>query len=55
MFGDLFPPSLFLIGIVVSLAADFRLRRVDAAPWSNGCITAAGAGLVFIACAAAIR
>lgn len=55
MFGDLFPSGLFLIGILVSLAADCRLRRADASSWSNGCITAVGAGLVFVACAAAIR
>ncbi|MCJ2021596.1 MULTISPECIES: hypothetical protein [unclassified Methylobacterium] len=53
--GDLIPCSLFLIGILTSVAADFRLRRVDAAPWANGCITVAGAALVFAACAAAIR
>ena len=40
--GDLIPCSLFLIGILTSVAADCRLRRVDAAPWANGCITAAG-------------
>ncbi|WP_043345997.1 hypothetical protein, partial [Methylobacterium sp. B1] len=53
--GDLIPCSLFLIGILVSLAADCRLRRVEPAPWANGCITAAGAALVFAACAAAMR
>ncbi|MCJ2052580.1 hypothetical protein [Methylobacterium sp. J-070] len=53
--GDLIPCSLFLIGILTSVAADCRLRRVDAASWSNGCITAAGAALIFVACAAAIR
>lgn len=54
MFGDLFPSSLFLIGILVSLAAEVRLRRAEAPTWSNGCITAAGAGLVLVGCATAI-
>ncbi|MGH1573089.1 hypothetical protein ACRAWG_23445 [Methylobacterium sp. P31] len=53
--GDLIPCSLFLIGILTSVAADCRLRRAEAAPWANGCITAAGAALVFVACAAAMR
>ena len=53
--GDLILCSLFLIGILISVAADCRLRRVDAASWSNGCITAAGAALVFAACATAMR
>ena len=54
MFGDLLPPGLFLIGIMVSLTAEVRLRRAETATWSNGCITVAGAGLVFVACATAI-
>ena len=53
--GDLILCSLFLIWILTSVAADCRLRRAAAAPWANGCITAAGAALVFVACAAAIR
>jgi hypothetical protein len=53
--GDLILCSLFLIGILTSVAADCRLRRAEAAPWMNGCITAAGAALVFVACAAALR
>ena len=52
--GDLIPCSLFLIGILTSMAADCRLRRADAASWSNGCITAFGAAMVFFACAVAI-
>ncbi len=54
MSSDLFPFCLFLAGILISLTAEFRLRRADAATWSNGCITAAGAALVFVACATAI-
>jgi len=52
---DLLPSTLFVIGILVSVAAELRLRRADTGSFSNGCITAAGAGLVFVACAAAIR
>lgn len=52
---DVILGGVFVIGILVSLTADFRLRRADAAPWTTGCITAAGAVLVFVACAAAIR
>ncbi|WP_279599115.1 hypothetical protein [Methylobacterium sp. J-076] len=44
-----------MVGILVSVAADLRLRRTDTGSFSNGCITVAGAGLVFMACAAAIR
>ncbi|TXN51719.1 hypothetical protein FV228_29060, partial [Methylobacterium sp. WL18] len=33
--GDLIPCSLFLIGILTSVAADCRLRRAEAAPWAN--------------------
>ncbi|MCJ2059544.1 hypothetical protein MKL09_23760 [Methylobacterium sp. J-048] len=53
--GDLIPCSLFLIGILTSVAADCRLRRAEAASWANGCITVVGAAMVFAACAAAIR
>lgn len=52
---DLIPCGLFLSGLLVSLTADRRLRRVDTGSWANGCITLAGAALVFVACAAAIR
>lgn len=55
MWDELLPSALFVIGILVSVAAELRLRRVDTGTFSNGCITAAGAGLVFVACAAAIR
>lgn len=55
MLGDWLPPCLFVIGILTSVAADLRLRRSDTGSFSNGFITAAGAGLVFVACAAAIR
>ena len=54
MSTDFLPCLLFLAGIGTCLAADARLRRAGASSWSNGCITAAGAGLVFVACAAAI-
>ncbi|MBE7202977.1 MAG: hypothetical protein INR70_34980 [Parafilimonas terrae] len=55
MLGDWLPCLLFVVGILTSAAADLRLRRGDTGSFSNGCITAAGAGLVFVACAAAIR
>lgn len=55
MLDDLLPCTLFVIGILISAAADLRLRRADTGSFSNGFITAAGAGLVFVACAAAIR
>jgi hypothetical protein len=53
--SDLILGGLFVTGILISLTADFRLRRVNAASWTTGCITATGAVLVFFACAAAIR
>lgn len=55
MLDELLPSALFVIGILVSVAAELRLRRGGTGTFSNGCITAAGAGLVFVACAAAIR
>jgi hypothetical protein len=55
MLGDFFPSLLFVSGILISVAADRRLRRLDTGSFTNGCITAAGAALVFVACAAAIR
>lgn len=55
MLDDLFPCGLFVIGILVSVAAELRLRKSTAGSFSNGFITAAGVALVFVACAAAIR
>jgi hypothetical protein len=55
MFGDWLAPCLFVAGILTCVAADLRLRRGDTGSVTNGFITAAGAGLVFVACAAAIR
>jgi hypothetical protein len=55
MLDGLLPPFLFVVGILISLAADLRLRRCDTGSLSNGFITITGAGLVFVACAAAIR
>lgn len=55
MLDDFLPCALFVLGILVSVAAELRLRRGDTGSLSNGFITAAGAGLVFVACAAAIR
>ncbi|GJD35962.1 hypothetical protein [Methylobacterium aerolatum] len=55
MLGDWLPCFLFVVGILTSVAADLRLRRCDTGSFSNGCITAAGAALVFVACAAALR
>ena len=55
MLDDLFPCALFVVGILVSVAAELRLRRGDTGSLSNGFIAAAGVGLVFVACAAAIR
>ena len=31
--GDLIPCSLFLIGILTSVAADCRMRRAEASAW----------------------
>ncbi|WP_238293349.1 hypothetical protein [Methylobacterium longum] len=53
--SDLILSGLFVAGILISLTADFRLRNAAAASLTTSCITAAGAGLVFLACAAAIR
>ena len=53
--SDLFPAGLFLFGILLSMAADARLRRADGLSWRQGCLTAACAGLAFCACAAVIR
>ncbi|MDP4027206.1 hypothetical protein Q8W71_32040 [Methylobacterium sp. NEAU 140] len=53
--SDLVPGGLFLAGIVLSIAADARLRRSAGGCWRTGCLTAAGAALVFCACAVAIR
>jgi hypothetical protein len=52
---DLILGSLFVAGMLISLGADFRLRRAGAASWMTSCITVAGAVLVFFACAASIR
>ena len=41
--NDVILSSMFVAGILVSLTADFRLRRADAASWTTSCITAAGA------------
>lgn len=53
--SDLVPTGLFLLGILVSFAADLRLRRSLSTSWRDGCIAAAGVGTVFVACAAALR
>jgi hypothetical protein len=56
MFGmDLILSALFVAGIAISLSADFRLRRTGPASWATGCTAVAGATLVLVACAAAIR
>ncbi|WP_342162695.1 hypothetical protein [Methylobacterium sp. SD21] len=55
MLDDLLPCALFVLGILVSVTAELRLRRGDTGSITNGFITAAGAGLVFVACAVAIR
>jgi hypothetical protein len=52
---DLILSGLFVAGIAISLTADFRLRRTGRASWAAGCTAIAGATLVLVACAAAIR
>jgi hypothetical protein len=52
---DLILGALFVVGIAISLTADFRLRRSGFTSWATGCTAAAGATLVLVACAAAIR
>lgn len=52
---DLLPSGLFVAAILLSLAADSRLRRVDGRCWREGCLTAACAAVMFFACAAVIR
>lgn len=53
--SDLLPVGLFLAGIVLSIVADARLRRLAGPCWRTNCLTAAGAALVVCACAVAIR
>jgi hypothetical protein len=52
---DLILSGLFVAGIAISLGADFRLRRSGFTSWTTGCTALAGATLVLVACAAAIR
>lgn len=53
--GNAVPAGLFVLGLVMSMAADARLRLRQGTSWRQGCVTAAGAGLTFLACACAIR
>jgi hypothetical protein len=53
--GNAIPAGLFVLGISLLLVADGRLRVRDGASWHQGCVTAVGAGLAFLACAYAIH
>ena len=53
--SDLIPCGLFLAGILLSAVAGTGLSCPSGPSWRAGFLTAAGVGLVFCACAVAIR